>query len=137
MTGPTLVTGAAGFAGSHLVDQLVADGVDVVAWHRPDGAAARPGSGVRWQAIDILDRVQVFDAIRAIRPSVVFHCAGAAHVGQSWASATRTMRVNVVGTHHVVDAVREHAPEAHGRKLLAVYGLAGNRAEATTALQPA
>lgn len=110
MSGPTLVTGAAGFAGSHLVDQLLADGVDVVAWQRPGPPRADARPGVRWMGVDILDRAQVFEAMAAARPSVVFHCAGAAHVGQSWATVTQTMRVNVVGTHHVVDALRAHVP---------------------------
>ena len=112
MTGPTLVTGAAGFAGSHLVDQLAADRVDVVGWHRPGGAPHQPLPGVRWQAIDILERSSVFEAISALRPAVVFHCAGAAHVGQSWATVTQTMRVNVMGTHHLVEALRAAAPDA-------------------------
>ena len=41
MSRPTLVTGAAGFAGSHLLDLLAARGADVVAWHRPGGAPPR------------------------------------------------------------------------------------------------
>src|SRR5438132_7928567 len=35
--GPTLVTGAAGFAGGHLLELLARDGLPLVAWHRPGG----------------------------------------------------------------------------------------------------
>src|SRR5947208_550828 len=41
MSSPTLVTGAAGFAGSHLLDLLTASGADVIAWHRPGGSPPR------------------------------------------------------------------------------------------------
>jgi GDP-4-dehydro-6-deoxy-D-mannose reductase len=112
MAGPTLVTGAAGFAGSHLLDQLAADGVDVVGWRRPGGGAARTTAGVLWQAVDVLDQTSVRAAIETIRPSVIFHCAGAAHVGQSWGRTTGTLRVNVFGTHTLVEAVRAVVPDA-------------------------
>lgn len=112
MTGPTLVTGAAGFAGSHLIDHLAADGSDVVAWERPEGSIPAVGSGLRRQAVNLLDRQAVRAAIREIRPARVFHCAGAAHVGQAWGQITDTLAVNVMGTHHVVEALREVVPDA-------------------------
>lgn len=110
--GPTLVTGAAGFAGSHLLDQLAADGVDTVAWHRPGGHAPVAVRGVRWQGVDLLDRAAVSEAMEAVKPSVIFHCAGAAHVGQAWNATANTLRVNVLGTHHLVEALRSHVPDA-------------------------
>ena len=48
----------------------------------------------------------------AVRPAVVFHCAGAAHVGQSWGTAAATLRVNVLGTHSIVEGLRTAAPDA-------------------------
>src|SRR5687767_15893326 len=41
-----------------------------------------------------------------LRPSVVYHCAGAAHVGQSFDNIADTLAANVLGTHHVLDALR-------------------------------
>ena len=56
MSSDTLVTGAAGFAGSHLIDLLVRSGVSPIAWHRPGGSPPRDGAGARWEAVDLLDR---------------------------------------------------------------------------------
>ena len=42
MPSAILVTGGAGFAGSHLIELLSRDGLDIVAWHRPGGAPPRP-----------------------------------------------------------------------------------------------
>ena len=47
------------------------------------------------------------EAIARLRPSAVYHCAGAAHVGQSWDSAVATLAVNVRGTHFLLEALRQ------------------------------
>jgi GDP-4-dehydro-6-deoxy-D-mannose reductase len=101
-----LVTGAAGFAGSHLVDLLAGDGEDLFAWHRPGGRPPTNAPDARWQAVDLLDSAAVRDAVRSIRPAVVYHCAGAAHVGQSWGATAATLALNVRGTHHLFEALR-------------------------------
>ena len=44
--------------------------------------------------------------MRSIRPAVVYHCAGAAHVGQSWGATEATLALNVRGTHHLLEALR-------------------------------
>jgi GDP-4-dehydro-6-deoxy-D-mannose reductase len=103
-----LVTGAAGFAGSHLIDRLLRDGAPadrIVAWHRPGGTAPHDATGTQWEAVDLLDRDAVSRAMARARPSAVYHCAGEAHVGRAWESTEPTFAINVRGTHHVLDAL--------------------------------
>ena len=47
------------------------------------------------------------DALAALKPAHVYHCAGAAHVGRSWDSVEPTFAINVRGTHHVVEGLRD------------------------------
>jgi len=109
--GPVLVTGGAGFAGSHLLDLLGAqdDRADLVAWSRqapPTGLTSMPGRGCRWQHVDLLDRDQVRAAVRALRPATVYHLAGVAHVAQSWDATAPTLAGNALATHYLLDALR-------------------------------
>ncbi|HXH06144.1 MAG TPA: GDP-mannose 4,6-dehydratase [Vicinamibacterales bacterium] len=111
--GPVLVTGAAGFAGSHLIDRLIAAGdADIVAWRRPGGRSAFARPGPRWRDVELADREQVIEAVRAARPAVVYHCAGAAQVAGSWADTATPLEINALGTYHLLEAVRREAPAA-------------------------
>jgi GDP-4-dehydro-6-deoxy-D-mannose reductase len=62
---------------------------------------------VRWNAVDLLDRGAVSRALSELQPSAVYHCAGIAHVGESWSEPVRALSVNVLGTHHVLEGVRD------------------------------
>ena len=44
-------------------------------------------------------------ALAADRPDAIYHCAGVAHVGDSWAQAEDTLASNAVGTSHLFRAV--------------------------------
>jgi GDP-4-dehydro-6-deoxy-D-mannose reductase len=108
MAPTTLVTGAAGFAGGHLLDLLARDATsEIVAWRRPgsDLDASPHRERVRWEAVDVLDRDAVRSAVARWRPSAVYHCAGQAHVGRAWDRIETTLATNVRGTHHVLDAL--------------------------------
>jgi GDP-4-dehydro-6-deoxy-D-mannose reductase len=102
-----VITGAAGFAGGHLLDMLADGGVDVVGWSRPGGALPRNVPNATWQPVDLLDRHAVRKALAAAKPTIIYHCAGAAHVGKSWQSIEPTFAINVRGTHHLIEALRE------------------------------
>jgi GDP-4-dehydro-6-deoxy-D-mannose reductase len=99
-----LVTGAAGFAGSHLVEHL-AGRHELAGWGRstPPPELARL---LTWTQLDLLDRDRVRQEIRALRPDVVYHCAGAPHVGESWRRTTEPLAQNVLTTHRLFDAIR-------------------------------
>src|SRR6476660_2232881 len=105
MTSHIIVTGAAGFAGSHLIDLLVASGASVIGWHRPGGSPPRRRDAARWEAVDLRDASQVQAAIARAQPAAVYHCAGAAHVGRAWDSTAATLATNVRGTHHLLQAI--------------------------------
>lgn len=98
-----LVTGAAGFAGSHLIEHLAGSG-DLVGWSRSD-PAPELALLARWQRMDILDGDQVYEALRVLRPRAIFHCAGLPHVAESWNDTAGPLAANVLGTHRILDAV--------------------------------
>jgi GDP-4-dehydro-6-deoxy-D-mannose reductase len=103
-----LITGAAGFAGSHVLDLLGEDDVRVVALRKPgigaETQAAYPA--VEWIEIDLLDRESMRRTVAELAPAAIYHLAGSPHVGQSWKAATETLSVNVLGTHHLFEALR-------------------------------
>ena len=110
MAGVPLITGATGFAGSHLLERLTARGAAAHAWAHRGSARTAPAaddrSPVTWTAVDLLDKGAVREALERARPSVIYHCAGAADVHVAWHDPARALRINVIGTHNLLDAAR-------------------------------
>jgi GDP-4-dehydro-6-deoxy-D-mannose reductase len=104
MSDAVLVTGAAGFAGSHLVEHL-ATSQRVVAWARRTPPEELAGLAA-WRRVDLLDRDDVRAAVRELRPRAVYHCAGEAQVDTARNDPARALSSNVLATHYLFDALR-------------------------------
>ena len=125
-----LVTGGAGFIGSHLCEALVARGDEVIAFDnlstgsRSNLGALEGESRFRLIEGDVLDAGAVVDAVRGCRR--VYHLAAAVGVKLVMERAISTIITNTRGTEHVLEA----CAGAGGRVLLAssseVYGKMGS-----------
>ncbi len=105
-----LVTGGAGFIGSHVVDSLVRDSYEVlVVDDLSAGDAGRLAAGVQLAKVDITDRAALDAAVDAFAPEAVFHLAAQASVMASVNDPGRDCAVNVGGTLNVVEAARRHS----------------------------
>jgi len=102
----TLVTGGAGFIGSHLVDALLARGDEVhVVDNLSTGSRENLAASAELHEIDIRDAA-LEELVARLRPEVVFHLAAQADVGTSVERPAFDADVNVVGTVHVLEGAR-------------------------------
>ena len=101
-----LITGGAGFIGSHLADRLLGRGdevcvIDNYATGRRDNLTPQPGLTVVEGTI--ADAALVEKVFQDFRPEVVVHAAASYKDPEDWAEDART---NVVGTANVVKATK-------------------------------
>ena len=109
---PVLVTGADGFVGSHLVERLLETGADVHAFVRATSRAGLTnvdaGEAVTVHRGDLQDGHSVRSALAPLADHsdvLVFHLGAQAHVGESWSRPVETVRTNVLGTVHLLEAL--------------------------------
>jgi UDP-arabinose 4-epimerase len=101
-----LVTGGAGYIGSHTAKLLNSVGVEPVVY---DNLSTGNRSAVRWGPFvqgDILDTAQLTRALIAHQPEAVIHFAASAYVGESVDDPSKYYRNNVSGTSSLLDACR-------------------------------
>src|ERR1700677_852739 len=108
MAQQAIVTGGAGFIGSHLVDALRAQGYGVtVIDDLSSGDRRRVAQAARLIELDIVDREGVAAAVEECKPETVFHLAAQSSVVVSVENPGRDCEVNVQGTLNVVDVANK------------------------------
>ena len=109
-----LVVGAAGFVGKHLLSRLVEDGCYEIFATKLDFETIDTTElpGVRVVDLDITKKEPVGKVLSDIRPDVIFHLAAQSSVALSFQKPELTMQINILGSLHLMEAMRQHCPEA-------------------------
>jgi UDP-glucuronate 4-epimerase len=116
-TQTVLVTGAAGFIGSHAAEALLARGCNVVgvdnfcdfydrAWKEANLACV--GAKLKVEEIDIADGKRIAGLVAKVKPSAILHLAAMAGVRPSIERPGYYCRVNVEGTTNLLQAAIEN-----------------------------
>ena len=103
-----LVTGGAGYIGSHVCKALSRKGHEIVVF---DNLEYGHSDLARWGTLvqgDLLDRAVLGSVFRRYTPEAVMHFAAYAYVGESVADPARYYRNNVIGSYNLVEAARAH-----------------------------
>lgn len=103
-----LVTGASGFTGRYMVDELRREGFHVVGTGSKIDSST-PEAGLagcdEFHVMDLADRSQVEDVVQAVRPDYVVHLAAVAFVAHG--DVEDFYRINILGTRHLLAALAE------------------------------
>jgi UDP-glucose 4-epimerase len=133
-----IVTGGAGFIGSHVVDALVARGDEVVILDDlSHGKRENANPGAELVVGDIRDQAAVQSVFGEARPEACFHLAAQADVRVAIARPDFDGEVNVLGTIRLLEAAREH-----GARIVfastggAIYGECAEPADESSPREP-
>ena len=119
-----LVTGGAGYIGSHTCKALAAAGMEPVVF---DSLIRGHDWAVKWGDLekgDLFDRDRIAEVLARVRPDGVIHFAGFAYVGESVADPALYWHNNVTGAINLLDAlVAAGAPPIVFSSSCTVYGI--------------
>jgi UDP-glucose 4-epimerase len=124
MSGTAIVTGGAGFIGSHVVDALVAEGTTVVVIDDlSTGNSERVNPGAQLEVVDIVDVGEVNRVFDVAKPNAVYHLGAQSSVTVSVKDPARDCAVNVLGTLNILEAAKRYeAPAVFTSTGGALYG---------------
>lgn len=106
-----LVTGAGGFVGAYVTEQLLTHNHDVAVMDRQNMVPLKTQSIKSYKA-DILDTDTVRKVMKDFRPDAVIHLAAISNVPLSWDNPVQTIEINICGSINVLEALHEANPQA-------------------------
>jgi GDP-4-dehydro-6-deoxy-D-mannose reductase len=105
-----LITGVGGFAGSHLADYIINNGLAEVAGILRDGEKidniASHENEIQLSECDITDFQSIFTIVKEVKPDIIFHLAGQPFVPSSFEHTAETFKVNVIAPINIFEAVK-------------------------------
>ncbi|MBI4066329.1 GDP-mannose 4,6-dehydratase [Candidatus Gottesmanbacteria bacterium] len=110
MAKKALITGIAGFVGSHLAELLLSQGYEVYGLCRPRSKTDHIESiksKLHLEDADLLDTHSLYTTLSRIKPDYIFHLAAQSFVPTSWVSPSVTLEVNIVGSANLFEAARQ------------------------------
>lgn len=103
-----LVTGGAGFIGSHVVDAYVAAGHEVAVYDNlSTGKTVNVPAAAQFFAGDITDRARVRAVLQEFRPEIINHHAAHINVGHSVADPQFDAQNNIIALLNIMEEARE------------------------------
>lgn len=93
-----LITGSAGFIGSHLVNEFKTNGYKVICCDRKEADNT--------VLMDITDQEMIQSVLEEYKPDLIVNMAGQANVGVSWKKPQLTIQLNTIGLVNILEAVR-------------------------------
>src|SRR3990167_3897059 len=107
MKNKVLVTGGAGFIGSHIVDQLVEEGYKVIiADDLSKGKLENVNARADFEKIDITSE-KFKNLVKKFKPDVIFHFAAQSSVTKSIKSPKKDIAINLLATQGLLDTAKE------------------------------
>ena len=114
-----LITGGCGFLGSNLASDALARGDELVIFDnlyrngsRDNLSWLKTQGNFTFEHGDIRNQNDITRVIQAFVPDAIFHLAGQVAMTTSIANPRMDFDINVVGTHNLLEAVRQHTPNA-------------------------
>ncbi|MBU2710373.1 GDP-mannose 4,6-dehydratase [Zooshikella harenae] len=114
-----IITGGCGFLGSNLAAEALANGHQLVVFDNLYRSGSR--KNLAWLQTqgqltfvhgDIRNQNDISRIIESFRPDTIFHLAGQVAMTTSIVNPRMDFEVNVLGTHNLLEAVRQHAPKS-------------------------
>ena len=127
-----LITGIGGFVGSHLCDNLLAKGEEVIGtyrWSEDMSKVSHVRDKIKTVPCDLLDMSSFIRVIGDTKPDYIYHLAAQSFVSDSYTNPAVTIETNTIGTVNLLEAIRfvkereGYNPVVHVCSTSEVYGL--------------